>query len=124
MLTKLVLRLLAGDGQLLGWAAVFARARGDGCLRAEEPVRLVVDAAGVPACLSIHWADLHVETRVPWTGGLVALAQPLDLYEANAVLIMVGTPPDHLPPVTVGRPVSVVLPVGTMGARAEVSRAR
>lgn len=101
------------DGALLGWTAVQAEARGDGCLWAPSQTVVPFDVNGRAAVVSFHLADFHIEHRmaidVPASvGSGVTLAQPL---------IKLGEPPVSLPPVTVrAQPVSIAMPVGTLGA--------
>ena len=73
--SKLVLRLLDADGHLLGWCQHDAAVKGDGLLRAAGVVVLVLDAPGVPTSLSIHWADVNSEIRVPMPAGLPSISQ-------------------------------------------------
>lgn len=118
MTTKLVIRLLDAAGeQLLGWAEVRALARGDGCLWATHPVLVPIDVAGTVGWLSIHWADVHVESRVPIdphpvTSGS-AWAAPFDVEP----VLRIGTPPVSLPPVTARSTVRIGVPTGGLGLR-------
>jgi hypothetical protein len=113
---KLVIRLLDAEGALLGWQEHWARVKGDGCLRADGPVTIPVDTAGVPTTLSTHWTDLNVEVRVPFTAPVsVTPGDELRVFEPGAALIQAGTPPGHLPAVTVKRRIAVAVPVGGLG---------
>lgn len=111
--TKVVVRVLDVEGALLGWCAVQAEARGDGCLWAPSETVVPFDANGRAATLSLHLADFHIEHRmaidVPASiGDGVKLSQPL---------IKLGDTPGYLPPVTVrAAPVAIAMPVGTLGA--------
>ena len=117
MTTKLVIRLLDSANQLLGWTEHQAKARGDGKLRAQGQVRLVIEQAGSPQTLSVHWADLNVEVRTDVTAWLsVIVGQVLTVAEHDGPLITAGAMPGPLPAVTVRQAVSVNVPVGQMGA--------
>lgn len=116
-MTKLVIRLLDGEGQMLGAVVHHAAIKGDGCLRAAGPVVIIAERDGVPACVSTHWCDVHVETRVPFPWVPVKAGRVISIAAANAPLLVVGTPPVHLPPITVGS-TAVGVPVGGIGARA------
>jgi hypothetical protein len=122
MTTKLVLRLFDAENRLLGDTVVYALVRGDGCLRAPGPVAIQCDAAGVPACVSIHWADYHTETRVPMPPlPLMGVGAVVPLYAANDPLVQVGTVPGPLPPVTMRQPVAVGIPKAMLGSVGNVS---
>lgn len=115
---KLVIRLLGDDGQLLGWCEHQAAVKGDGCLRANGPVMLTTDLSGRPDQVSVHWADVNVETRVryPLTGGWVPAGRPLLLYPGGEVLIRCGPMAGGLPPTTTKAPVAVQPLTGALGA--------
>ena len=116
MYTKVVLRLLDAAGALLGWTEVQALMRGDGALWAERAVSIVVGRSGQPHQLSVHWADLNVEVRSPChTIPEVAVGQVVEF--PAGVLMQIGTPPANLPPVTVGRSISIDVPVGNLAAK-------
>lgn len=118
-LTKLVCRLLDAEDRLLGWCWHIAAMRGDGCLRSTLPVWLDVDAAGEPKTLSVHWADMNVEVRVPWPNTVRAVTpgQALVIFEANTPMLRAGDPPlKRLPPVSTKQAVDVSVPVGQFGA--------
>lgn len=115
MTTKLVIRLLDGDGQMLGAVVHHAAIKGDGCLRAAGPVVIAVERDGLPAFVSTHWCDVHVETRVPFVFVPVKAGRIVSIAAKNAPLLVVGVPPVHLPPITVGA-VTVPVPVGSLGA--------
>ena len=116
MTTKLVIRLLDVAGQLLGSVVHHAQIKGDGCLRAAGPVVIAVECAGVPAFVSTHWCDVHVETRVPFASAGVRPGQLVPVCDVGHPLMVVGPIPVGLPPVTVGA-VAVGVPVGGLGAR-------
>jgi hypothetical protein len=118
MTTKLVLRLLDAAGELLGWAEVPGVMKGDGNLTVEQSVMVPVEAVGIAAQLSIHWCDVNVEERLSMfpqrvtPGCVVPISAPW-------VAMRIGPPAGGLPPVTVREPVSVGIPVGSLGARAQ-----
>lgn len=111
--TKVVVRVLSADGELLGWTQVQAEARGDGCLWAPSTTVVPFEATGRAATLSLHLADFHIESRMAIDveariGSGVTLAQPL---------LKLGDTPGYLPPVTVrSAPVTIAMPVGVLGA--------
>ena len=115
---KLVIRLLDGNGDLLGWCEHQAAVKGDGCLRANRAVGLTVDVAGRPAWVSVHWADVNVETRVPYplNAKWVGSGQTLLLYPGGSVLMECGSMPANLPPVTMKSPARVFPLTGGIGA--------
>lgn len=113
---KLVLRLITAENELLGWVEHGAVARGDGCLRSAGPVFIVVDAPGVPAALSIHWCELHVETRYPCPPGSVRVGEVVALFPAGDPMVTLGKPPVGLPAVSTKHAVSLGIPPGSLGA--------
>jgi hypothetical protein len=115
MTTKVVCRLLDADNQLMGWTEVQAVTRGDGKLWAQGPVAILAERPGLIACVSTHWCDVNVETRVPF---VLEVVKPMmiPVYPAGAPLVTVGPMPGPLPAVTV-RSVAVGIPVGQLGAR-------
>ena len=117
-MTKLVIRVLDAEDHLLGWVEHRCRVRGDGCLRADYPVRVVMDCAGVAAVVSVHWADVHVESRVPCDPVItVRPGDTLTLFPDDAPVIVVGPIPGFLPQVTTKSSVAVNFPVGILGSR-------
>ena len=110
--TKVVVRVMDDADRVLGWTSVEAEARGDGCLWCPSPTTVTFTESGHATILSLHLADIHIESRTAIdvraaVGGLVSLPSPL---------LRLGTPPTSLPPVTVGEPVAVALPVGAFKA--------
>lgn len=117
MITKLVLRVLDAEGVMLGAVVHHARIKGDGCVRAAGPVVMGMARAGIPSVLSVHWCDVHVETRVPLALPSVMPGQIVEVCAAGAPLMVVGPMPGPLPPVEQSGAV-VPVPVGGLGARA------
>lgn len=117
MTTKLVLRLLTADNKLLGWMEHEAAALGDGCLRAVRDILIPVDEVGTAAWVSIHWCDIHVETRIPIPLGLsvVKPGSNFAVFLAGDPMVRLGTPPVGLPAVTLKRSVSIGIPPGHLG---------
>lgn len=118
LITKLVVRVLDAGGQLLAWTEVQGEARGDGCLRSDRVWPAAVTCTGVPASLSVHWADLNVEVCLPPPAALlrpVSAGEVIALVWTNEPIIRVGQMPQSLAPVTVGS-VSVSVPVGKVGS--------
>lgn len=113
MTTKIVCRVLDAQNNLLGWTPVMALARGDGQLWSEGPVTIPIERAGHAVVLSAHWADVHVETRVPLNVDVLA-GQPLTVYPQASPIMCCGQVPGPLPAVTVGS-VAVSVPVGQIG---------
>ncbi len=116
MTTKVVVRLLTADQVLLGWTEVQALARGDGQLWCQAPVVVGIEAAGALAWLSVHWADVNVETRTVCDGRAVAPGQIITVFPQAGPILLVGPMPGYLPPVTVHGPVSLAVPLGQIGA--------
>lgn len=114
MTTKIVCRVLDAENNLLGWTLVWAVARGDGQLWSDGPVTIPIERAGDAVTLSLHWCDVHTETRVPLQVAVQA-GQPLTVYPEATPIITVGMVPGPLPAVTVGS-VAIAVPVGQMGA--------
>lgn len=101
---------------MLGWCWHVAAMRGDGCLRSTLPVVLDVDEDGTSAVLSVHWADMNVETRVPVVVSTTR-GQALTIFQAHAEMMRAGEPPTkRLPPVNTKHAVDVSVPVGQLGA--------
>lgn len=115
MTTRLILRLMDADGQLLGWQEVQALARGDGALWLEsgQSVTVPIDVSGSASVLSVHWPDVHVEARQAIGPVSVTAPGPLVLPFTGPVF-RVGTPPVYLPGVTVRSSRVVAVPVGVM----------
>ena len=86
-------------------------------LRASGPVALTIEAAGLAHELSIHWADMNVETRIPMPIlAPMRVGNIVTLFQHDAPMLKVGEPPaQRLPPVTVYA-VQVAIPVGQLGA--------
>jgi hypothetical protein len=116
MTTKIVLRLLDAADGLIGWTAHEAAVHGDGALWSASPIVIVADRAGAAACVSLHWADVNVEVRVPCVLPSIAAGQRVTVFPTGERLITVGAPPVGLPPVTVTRSVVVGVGVGMIGA--------
>jgi hypothetical protein len=117
--TKMVVRVLDAEGVLLGWAEVMAEARGDGCLwpTSADQVVVISELSGVPAALSIHWADVNIETRVPCRNTRrMALGELLPLQWPGPMM-QVGPMANGLPAVTVRAPITIGVPPAQLGAR-------
>lgn len=114
--TKVVIRILDAAGTLLGAVVHQAAVKGDACVRASAPVIVVPEVSGLAAVLSVHWADVNVETRVPYVAA-VAVGQPVALFAPNAVLIEAGAMPHALPAITVRESVVAEPLTGGLGAR-------
>jgi hypothetical protein len=114
MITRVVARLLDSSNRLLAWADIQAYAKGDGKLWARREISAPVVLDGTPAYLSLHWADLNVESRRALSIGQVHVGQAVMLCEKGPIWTF-GAPPAGLPAVTVGHQV-IHVPVGQMGA--------
>lgn len=111
--TKLVIRLLDAQNQLLGWCAHDARSLGDGRLRADGPVHLVMRASGVVTTASIHWADINTVTVIPLAKEKgVTAGDGYQLFQDGDEMVRIGEPPEsRLPPVTIGQDVTIGIPI-------------
>jgi hypothetical protein len=116
LVTKLVIRMLDVDEQLLGWAEVQAEARGDGKLWVDPPTFVAIERDGVVNYLSVHWCDVNVEIRSVVERARVTLGQLFELPGQWAA-ITCGPAAGGLPSVTVRSPVAVQVPVGAFGAK-------
>ncbi len=117
MTTKVVVRLLDPDQHLLGWTEVQAIARGDGRLWSPGVVRLPVEASGVAAYVSVHWADVHVEQRAKLDRHPVSPGEIVTVFPHASPIFTVGPIPGYLPAVTIHRQASIILPVAQLGAQ-------
>lgn len=116
--TKLVVRVLDAGGDLLAWTEVLGEARGDGRLWASRSYSAPVERAGVPAVLSVQWADVNVEARTPLALAAVAPGDVIPLQWAEQPIMTIGQMPGPLPPVTMRAAVAIGVPVGAVGGRA------
>jgi hypothetical protein len=110
---KLHLRVIDAAEGLLGWAEVFAYAKGDGQLWVRDAVVVVPDVSGVAATLSVQWVDLNVEARSAMAPTAVAAGVPLVAWPAGPIF-RVGPQAGGLPPVTVKTSVALAVPVGSL----------
>lgn len=113
-MTKLVVRFLDGNGQMLGWTQVHAHMPGDGKLWCDGLV-VTPFASGQCVTMSIHWCDVNTEIRVPCSH-IMTQGVPVTLYAGPTPLIIVGPMPTGLVPVTVGSQ-AITVPLGSLGAR-------
>ncbi len=116
LVTKLVIRILDAQDQLLGWAEAQGEARGDGKLWVSGPTLVGIERDGETAYLSVHWCDVNVEIRSVIERTLV---QPGKIFRLPGEwpAITCGPAAGGLPPVTVRSPVSIDVPLGAMGVR-------
>jgi hypothetical protein len=114
--TKLVVRALDAGGALIGWAEATGEARGDGNLTVTKPTLIALELPGVPVSVSVHWADVNVAVTVPVDTR--QLLGRLLMIPGEWVALVCGPMANGLPPVTVSTPVTVGVPVGSLGARA------
>ena len=120
MTAKIICRLLDPNGRMLGWTEHHAAIRGDGCIRADGNVSIPVDREGDAQCVSLHWCEVNSEIKVPlpsFPGTIRAnVGDYFRIYSVGQEMIRVGFPPVNLEPVTVGRPITIGVPAGQMGA--------
>ncbi len=116
MTTKLVVRLLDATQSLLGWTEVQAIARGDGQLWCNRPVVAQIDVSGTVAFVSIHWADVNVETRTVLSASVMA-GQQLIVFPSSMAVLRIGPMPGFLPSVTVRSPIGIVVPHARLGTQ-------
>ena len=111
--TRLIIRLLNAQGQLLGWAEALGEARGDGALWVWAPTNIGIEVNGILTHVSVHWCDVNVEVRVVAAPQTVTLGQVITL-PGNWEAMRCGPAAGGLPPVTVRTPVSVGLLAGSL----------
>lgn len=123
MTQKFVVRLLDAAGALLAWAEVHATAKPQARPAASCPfvsathTLFAIEQSGLASQISVHWCDLDV-ARVQ------AIVEPVPVQAGQAftfawiepVWLVAGMRNVPLPAVTVRAPVSVLVPVGAMGA--------
>lgn len=114
-MVHLTVRWLDAADQVLAWTTVTARIPGDGTLRA-GPVSGVVDRAGTVVCCHVHWADLHVQTRVPASAD-VMVGDHLTAQWDDDMVLRLDDPARHppVPPVVVRAPVRMSIQSGALG---------
>jgi len=115
---KIVVRILSGEGALLGWAPLTAAAPGDQTLRATHPCVVTMEAPGRAEIISYHWADLHVQSRVPFPLAPVDVTPGMSftLEFPDGVVFRFPTDEGPLPAVTVRGAVLVGVPAGGIGS--------
>ena len=114
--TKLVIRILDRQEQLLGWAEVVGEARGDGKIWIKDPTHILIEQDGVTGFHSIHWCDVNVEIRTLVEPRKVKLGDVL-VIDGEHEAINCGPAAGGLPPVTVRTPVTIGIPVGSLNGR-------
>lgn len=122
MTQRFIVRVLDAAGALLSWAEVCATAkpqeRGASCpFWPTSPTSFVVTQAGMATEVTIHWADLDVARRQAILEPVhVDVGQVFAFAWLEPVWLVPGMRDVPLPAVTVGHPVAVHVPVGSMGA--------
>ncbi len=114
MTTKLIVRAIDANGEMLGWAEVYADMFGDGNLTVARPTVIPIEQEGLLAFTSVHWCDVNVEIRTPTPHRAVSVGHHVNI-PAPWVAIVVGPPAGGLPPITVRTPIEIGLPVGQLG---------
>jgi hypothetical protein len=124
MIASFIVRLLDADGGLLAWSEVQAESRPQGRPRSTPfkalgPTLFTIERDGVASGLSVHWHDLDVARYSKlMTPGPVKAGQVQRFDWIEPVWMVKGAESDvPLPPVTVGRPVVIGVPVGNLTAR-------
>lgn len=116
LMTKLVVRILGIEGELLGWAEAVGEARGDGKLWVVDPTLIGIERDGVTAHVSIHWCDVNIEVRPPMEPHFVKIGSVFTIPgEWDAITC--GPAAGGLPPVTVRNPVLITMLPGSLGAK-------
>lgn len=122
MTQKFVIRLLDAADVLLAWAEVYATARpqdrGGSCpFWAPGATPFRIDQSGLAVRLSVHWCDLDVaRVQAVLEPVPVVAGQVFSLAWMEPVWLVPGMRDVPLPAVTVGQPVAVVVPVGSVNA--------
>jgi hypothetical protein len=116
LVTKLVVRILGEQEELLGWAEVAGEARGDGKITVADKTFILIEQAGKAMYHSIHWCDVNVEIRSLVERQPVVVGDVLTI-PGEWVAIVCGPAAGGLPPVTVRTPVEIGIPVGSLGAK-------
>lgn len=120
---KFIVRLTTADNELLSWAEVVAEARPQGRPRSTPFVAyaatlFAIEQAGVAKRISVHWADLDlVRVNNLAEGVAVEPGQVMRFDWIEPVWLVKGSEVDiPLHPVTVRKPVAVLVPTGNVGA--------
>ena len=123
MRTRVIVRLLTAEGDLLAWAEVYAEARPQGRPRstpfkAVGPTSFVIERDGNATQMSIHWPDLDVARLTPLMNpSRVQVGQVARFDWIEPVWMVEGSKADvPLPAVTVRGPVEIQPPVGGLTA--------
>jgi hypothetical protein len=114
--TKIVIRIMNEQEEILGWAEVMAEARGDGKLWVAEPTMVLIEKDGVTRYFSSHWCDVNVELRHVVEPKQVKFGEMLEI-PGELAIITVGPAAGGLPSVTVREPIRIGIPVGNLGAK-------
>ena len=115
MRTKIVVRILDESGALLGWAPLIAEARGDCKLHATHACAVPIEQSGTAVVVSYHWADVGVQTRVPFGPLQLSAGRSVELSFPAGVVISLPSDDGPLPPVTVRGTTVVTAPTAVMG---------
>ena len=122
MTDKFVVRLLDENNALLSWAEVYAESRPQpnaSCpFWAKEPTRFYIEASGMAKKISVHWCDLDIARVQDIPETKVGSGQIFDFGWIEPVWLISGMRDVPLPAVTVGNPVSLGVPIGSLGAKA------
>ena len=114
--TKLIVRILNEQEEMLGWAEAVGHARGDGKIWVDAPTQVFIEESGVVFYLSVHWCDVNVEIRSRVDPASVIKNNMLEL-PGDWPAITCGPAAGGLPPVTVRAPIVIGIPVGAMGLK-------
>lgn len=125
MTARFIVRLLDESDALLAWAEVNAEAKPQGRPSASCPfyvdrTTFVISQAGRASKLSIHWADLDIARVISLMEAVdVQVGQVATHTWIEPVWLVSGMRDVPLPPVTVGAPVRVSVPVGSLMATSQ-----
>jgi len=122
-MNKLVIRVMEGDrlspdhGRMLGWQETLCYARGDGQLWAGQTVHVPIEHTGTASYVSVHWADVNVDVRLPINESVSAkVGDILTVLTVDTPIFRVGPQSGGLPPTVTRAPVSVNVRLGDLGA--------
>jgi hypothetical protein len=124
MTARFIVRLLTADGTLLGWSEVFATAKPQDRPAAscpfwpDAPTEFPIERDGEATQISVHWADLDVARVEALSAPVpVRVGERRGLPWLQPVWLVPGMRDVPLPGVTVGRPVTIGVPVGALVGR-------
>jgi hypothetical protein len=112
---KVVIRLLDGDGGLLGWGQVEAAFRGDGCVySAQMRLEIPIERAGIVETMNMQWCDLNINLDRPVQKAHMEVGQLWSLRFVEP-LFQLSSSRSSLPSVTEHKNVDIEVPTGHLG---------